>query len=293
MRIPLLPLLTLAVLPSLAWSQGPEAARAAVPSVRALGDSVAGSGSALARTRRLVHWINDRFDWSATDYQQRTPAEVIARRAGNCAELASVLHMFFDSLGVRSRWVREINVQPEPTPRRQWTAADLVAQRGNSFSVFGLQHNDHVWLEVWDDSTRAWFPADPAYGVAGLAEWSAARLAMERRPKPRVRAVDPIAAEMLVPFVVVAGDRRGGPHDVDRTTHYLVDGFRRLYGDAILALPSWPAWVAAVEDLAPHARAAFAGRENLHARGREIAALKAVYDSLTREAAERRLTWRR
>jgi len=287
----LIPLLVLAVLPSLASAQQSSAARTTAPDIQALGDSVAGSGSALVRTRRLVYWINDHFDWSATDYQRRTPAEVIERRGGNCAELASVLHLFLDSLRVRTRWVREINVQPGPTPRRQQSAANMVAQRGNAFSVFGLQHNDHVWLEVWDDSSQAWFPADPAYGVAGLMEWSAARLAMADRPPPRVKAVEPIAAEMLVPFVVLAGARRGGPYDDDRTTFYLVDGFHRLYGDAIWALPSWPEWVAAVQALAPHARAAFAGEENLHAYTDDIAKLKAIYDSLTREAAERRLVW--
>jgi hypothetical protein len=131
---PLVLLLALMVLPSLASAQE-SAAQTTVPDIRALGDSVAGSGSALVRTRRLVYWINNHFEWSATDYQRRTPAEVIARRGGNCAELASVLHLFLDSLGMRTRWIREINVQPEPTPRRQQTAANMVAQRGNSFSV--------------------------------------------------------------------------------------------------------------------------------------------------------------
>lgn len=57
--------------------------------------------------------------------------------------------------------------------------------------------------------------------------WSAARLDMQDRPKPRVAAVEPIAADMVVPFVVVAGDRRGGPYLDDRTRVYLVDGFNR------------------------------------------------------------------
>lgn len=260
--------------------------------VAQLADSIAGKGSAFERTRRLVFWINDSFDWSATDYQSRSPAQIIARRAGNCADLASVLDMFLDSLGVRTRWVREINVQPGPTQRRQRTADSLVAARGNAFSVFGLQHNDHVWLEVWDDVTQDWFPADPAYGVVGLADWSAARLAMEHRPKPRVAAVEPIAADMVVPFVVVAGDRRGGPYDADRTDHYLIEGFDRLYGARLSALPAWPRWVAAVRSLAPRARAAFEGRENLHAATADIAALKATYDALGEEARARRLSWR-
>lgn len=272
-------------------AQGATPRTSAVPSIAQLADSIAGKGSSFERTRRLVYWINDSFDWSATDYQSRSPAQIIARRAGNCADLASVLDMFLDSLGMRTRWVREINVQPETTPRRQRTADSLVAARGNSFSVFGLQHNDHVWLEVWDDGAKEWFPADPAYGVVGLADWSAARLAMERRPKPRVAAVEPIAADMVVPFVVVAGDKRSGPYDADRTDHYLIEGFDRLYGSKLSQLPAWPRWVAAVHSLAPRARAAFEGRENLHTATADIATLKATYDALQKEGRERSLHW--
>jgi len=208
-------------------SSAPEPA--AVPvNITAFADSAAGQGTSFQRTQRLVHWVNDNFTWSATDYQRRTPQEVVARRSGNCAELASVLRMLLDSMHVRSRWVREINVQPEQTPRRQKTAEEKVAELGNSASVFGLQHNDHAWLEVWDDAAKTWFPADPAFGVVGLKEWLPARLAMDSRPKPRVAAVEPIAAEMLVPFVVVAADSRRGPYVDDRTTYYLIDGFNKL-----------------------------------------------------------------
>lgn len=280
----------LAATPSLG-AQAPASPPTPAPSIAHLADSIAGKGSSFERTKRLVYWINDSFDWSATDYQSRSPAQIIARRAGNCADLASVLDMFLDSLGVRTRWVREINVQPETTPRRQRTADSLVAARGNGFSVFGLQHNDHVWLEVWDDVAKDWFPADPAYGVVGLADWSAARLAMDRRPKPRVAAVEPIAADMVVPFVVVAGDKRSGPYDADRTDHYLIDGFNRLYESKLSQLPTWPRWVAAVKSLAPRARAAFEGRENLHASTADIATLKATYDTLSEEARAKRLTW--
>lgn len=261
--------------------------------VRALADSIAPAGSAFERTRQLVHWINDSFSWSATDYQSRTPMQIIARRAGNCAELASVLHMFLDSLGMRTRWIREINVQPAPTPRRQQTAAEMVRTRGTSYSVFGLQHNDHVWLEVWDDAARSWFPADPAYGVVGIGEWSAARLALEHRPKPRVAAVEPIAADMVVPFVVVAGDRRGGPYADDRTQLYLVDGFNTLYGGRLSSLPSWNAWVTAVDALAPRARTAFEGKVNLHDYTSDVAGLKATWDRLVGEAASRGMSWKK
>ena len=284
----------LLVLQTSASAQSGTGDQPAVPNIRVLADSVAKTGTSFTKTRRLVHWVNDSFKWSYTDYQRRTPEEIVARRAGNCAELASVLHMLLDSLGVRSRWIREINVQPEQTPRRQQTAAEMVVSRGKQYSVFGLQHNDHVWLEVWDDSSQSWFPADPAYGVVGLAEWLPARLALSDRPKPRVAAVVPIAADMLAPFVVMAGDKRGGPYSTDRTAYYLIDGFgERLYGGGLTTLPSWPQWVSAVQSLSPHAAAAFAGTEDLHAYTDDIARLKATYDALARDAVARGLKWSR
>jgi hypothetical protein len=125
--------------------------------------------------------------------------------------------------------------------------------------------------------------------VVGLSEWLPARLAMENRPKPRVEAVVPIAADMLVPFVVLAGEQRKGPYDVDRTSAYLIDGFTKLYGAQVTKLPSWSRWSAGIAELAPHARAAFEGKENLHLYTKDIGALKTTYDAMSREAVARKL----
>jgi len=279
----------LALILSLPASVGAQNATRRVD-LKALADSVAPTGTTLERTRTLVHWVNDNFTWSYTDYVKRTPEEIVARRAGNCAELASVLRAFLDASGTKSRWIHEINVQPQPTPRRQNTAAAMVTQRGLSYSIFGLQHNDHVWLEVWDEATKSWFPADAAYGVVGLNEWLPARLAMADRPKPRVAAVEPIAADMLVPFVVVAGDNRSGPYTDDRTDTYLIDGFNNLYNGRLTALASWAKWVEAVHSLSPHARAALDGKENLHTYTDDIAELKKTYDDLSQEASAKGIT---
>jgi hypothetical protein len=94
---------------------------------------------------------------------------------------------------------------------------------------------------------------------------------------------------MLVPFVVVAGETRSGPFNDDRTDLYLIDGFNSLYGGRLTVLPSWPKWVAAVHSLAPHARAAFDGKENLHSYTDEIAKLKTTYDDLSREASAKEI----
>src|SRR6185295_1046460 len=45
---------------------------------------VAGAGDSIARTQRLVSWMNSRLQWVATDYESRTPEQILARGAGNC-----------------------------------------------------------------------------------------------------------------------------------------------------------------------------------------------------------------
>lgn len=281
-----------AVILALSVSPGGLNAQSTGLDLTALATSVAGRGSTLERTGRLVYWINDSLTWSATDYVQRTPREILARRQGNCAALASVLHVMLDSLGIRSRWIREINVQPGQTPARQKTAESMVAERGNALSVFGLQHNDHVWLEVWDDAKNTWFPADPAYGVVGFDQWLPARLALTDRPLPRVPAVVPIAADMRAPFVVLAQEKRGYVFEEDRTAFYLIEEFDRVYHGRLAALPAWRDWVAAVRRLSPHARSAFEGKENLHRQTDEIARLKMAYDSLAAQVSARKISWR-
>lgn len=289
--------LLLVASPFAAWStvSAQTATAPATPAVtvdlKAVLDSVAPTGTTLERTRTLVRWINDQFTWSYTDYVQRTPQQIVAQRRGNCAELASVLRAFLDASSIRTRWVSEINVQPGETPHRLKTADSMVTVRGNRMSVFGLQHNDHAWLEVWDERAQAWFPADPAYGVVGVDEWLPARLAMANRPKPRVAAVERIAADMLVPFVVLAWERRGQTVAEDRTSFYLIDGFDRLYGGNLHTLKTWPEWVRAVNELSPTARGAFEGTANLHKEGAKVGALKRTYDQLTKEAAAKRLAF--
>jgi len=62
LRRPLLVAL-LAATPSLG-AQVPTAQPTPAASIALLADSIAGKGSSFERTRRLVYWINDSFDWS-------------------------------------------------------------------------------------------------------------------------------------------------------------------------------------------------------------------------------------
>jgi hypothetical protein len=262
------------ILPS-AETQGPTEA-----DLRTLALRVAGTeGPAGERTRRLVSWINTDFAWTETDYERRTVDEVIARRGGNCAELARVLARLLDLSGIPYRTLREINIQPENT-RRQATAEARVRSAGPRMSVFGRSHNDHVWLEV-ADGRGGWVPADPSVGTVGMEEWIAARAALHDRRPPAVNATAAIVADMLVPIAVLHLE----PFE-DRSETYLVEGLDSAYGWRLSALPGWAEWVRQIRAFAPLARGAFEGRVNLHDHADAVDALTRAYRELQRQAAD-------
>ena len=257
--------------------------------LNAVAREVAGTtGSTFEKTQRLVTWINTTFKWSYTDYQKRTVAEIVTRRAGNCAELANVLEALLNAAQIRSRWIAEINVHPR-TPERQKTAEEKVAQWGNRASVFGLRHNDHRWLEVYDESTQTWFPADPAVGVVGTKQWVAARLGFANRPTSPVPEIAAIAKDMLVPFVVIALESRGGKMVENRAQHYLIEEFNLFYQKKAATLPSWSQWQNLIKQLSVLGASTFAGEVNLHEHGQLIEALAQVYEKLRSEALENKL----
>lgn len=250
--------------------------------IDALARRVAGNGTTQERTALLVSWINHEFAWTATDYQQRTPEQIIERRAGNCADLAKVLARLLDGVHIQYRFVREINVQPE-SESRQANAERKMTTGGVRFSVFGRRHNDHTWLEVADRDSGNWIPADPAVGVVGIKEWISARLAFEQRRQPLVAATVGIVASMLEPFAVAAGAE-------DRSTYYLVEEFDRAYGNRLRRLPAWTDWCSLVGRLAPVSMGALSGAVNLHEYAAQIGQVAEAYGALRRQAAEAGVT---
>jgi hypothetical protein len=257
--------------------------------LKELAESVTGDkGSAYEKTGRLVSWINTNFKWTYTDYQKRTVEEIIQRRGGNCAELANVLYALLQSAGVQARWIAEINIQPK-SQRRQNNAEGLVKKIGNRGSVFGFMHNDHRWLEVYDDATQTWFPADPAVGVIGLKNWILTRLGFAERPTSPVPEMANITKDMIAPFVVLAMESKGGAPKEDRSAFYLIDGFNQVYGNKLESLPSWQNWVAQIRQLSPLAASTFKGDNNLHQNASLIEQLSLTYEKLSREARARKL----
>lgn len=248
-----------------------------------LARDIAGDGGSFEKTQRLVTWINTQFAWTATDYQTRTAEQIIERRGGNCAELSKVLVRLLGPAGVQYRWVAEINIHPY-TPRRQETAARMVAEKGNRASVFGLRHNDHRWLEIYDDTSKQWVPADPSVGVVGVRPWIAYRMALNDRPKPAVPEIAETVQDMIVPFAVVLLNNDRTATVENRSEHYLIEEFNRTYGGKLETLPSWKAWQDGVRMLSVRAADAFQGKVNLHESNDDIAHLATVYENLRQEA---------
>jgi Transglutaminase-like superfamily len=229
--------------------------------------------SELGRAQAIVRWLAEHFEWKATDYQKRTVKEIVDRRGGNCNELAMVALAAMKELDIKLRRVHEVNIYTN-TPERGERAHQMVRDKGNTFSVFGRHHNDHVWLELYDSAANEWFPADPSSGLVGIEEWMKGRVWFGKRS-----TLNPITDDMIVPLAIFAADDEGR-FTISRTQHYLVDEFDRLYGGRLHLQPAWPQWTAGLDLLDDKVKGAFAGTVNLHDYETQIDSLAATYEQL-------------
>ena len=232
-----------------------------------------GATSELGQAQAIVRWLAQNFEWKATDYQKRTVPEIIERQGGNCNELAMVALAAMKELNIRLRRVHEVNINTN-TPERGERARAMVKEKGNSYSVFGRHHNDHVWLELYDTAANEWFPADPSSGLVGTEEWMKGRVGFGKR-----FTLNPITEDMVVPFAIFAADE-DGKFTINRTQHYLVDEFDRLYAGRLHASPVWREWQSALDVLDDKVGAAFAGKTNLQDYESQIDALAVTYEKL-------------
>jgi len=229
--------------------------------------------SELGRAQAVVRWLAEHFEWKATDYQKRTVPEIIERRGGNCNELAMVALAAMKELNIQLRRVHEVNIYTN-TPERGERAHQMVKDKGNTFSVFGRHHNDHVWLELYDSTANEWFPADPSSGLVGVDEWLKGRVWFGKRS-----TLNPLTDDMIVPFAIFAADN-DGKFTINRTQHYLVDEFDRLYGGRLHAEPEWAKWIATLDLLDDKVKGAFAGTVNLQDYEAQIDSLAVIYEQL-------------
>jgi hypothetical protein len=235
---------------------------------------IKGARTDFERAEILLAWLSHNFKWLSTDYENRTVKEIIVRRGGNCFELAKVYMSLIRALGIEYRQVAEINIQPE-SDRREQSARDLVATKGLAYSVFGRQHNDHRWVEIYDAESKGWVPADPSVGVIGLEPWLKSRVWFGER-----WAIDTsVTNDMIIPFAVFVVDSSGRMAEA-RTEYYLGECFDRLYDGALSKLPSWDRWLRRLNAMSDKCKGAFAGKVNLHAYAQEIADIASVYASV-------------
>jgi len=233
--------------------------------------------SSYGKAKALLNWLSNRLEWKATDYQTRTVNQILARGGGNCFELAKVYMAMIKSIQLPYRPIAEINLHIT-SDQRQKTAATKVLESGNRMSVFGRQHNDHRWLEVYDEKTNKWEPVDPSMNVIGTEQWLKARAWFGKR----VTIDTSITNDMIVPFAIfVVGEKFQLIED--RTAHYVSTGLNQLYHGKLSQLGSWKSWNDQLSVLSPFAKAAFEGKENLHLHADKISALINTYETLKKE----------
>lgn len=240
-------------------------------------EAVGSAASPSAKVEAVVDWTHHNLDWTGTDYTRRTVEEVLERGGGNCREQAMVVQALLAPAGVATRQVREINIQP-PNPDRQQTAAEMVVERGPSASVFGLRHNDHVWIEFEDVAAGEWRPADPTIHLVDFEQWVTARMGFGVRPRHDVIPY----GDMLFPIALAATtpDR----HVIaSRSRRYLIDAFG-AYVPGVAASPHWTRWTELIATADPLALGAIEGRHNLHEDGALMDALTAIYEALRADA---------
>jgi hypothetical protein len=92
-------------------------------------------------------------------------------------------------------------------------------------------------------------------------------------------SLNPITGDMIVPFAIFAADANG-KFTINRTGHYLVDEFDRLYSGKLHQQPPWKDWVSELDFLGDKVGGAFAGETNLHEYEKEIDGLAATYEQL-------------
>lgn len=225
------------------------------------------------KSKLIIKWVVSNFDWTITDYQKRTVQEIIERGGGNCNELSLLTRSLLKEANINTRTIREINLQKQNV-ERGLTAERKVLEMGNRLSVFGENHNDHVWLEVYDDETGSYQPLDPSLGIVGLDEWMEARMIYEER-----NLLNPAANDMIVPIGIFVADEKGSLVE-NRSMYYLVEKFADYYKQRFLNSTEWEEWKESINNISIKCSEAFNGSYNLHKSNDVILRLKNIYLNL-------------
>ncbi|MCP5064530.1 MAG: transglutaminase domain-containing protein [Ignavibacteriae bacterium] len=225
------------------------------------------------KAHSIVNWLALNFDWKSTDYKKRNVQQIIERGGGNCNDLAKVATNLMDSAAIKTRKVREINIHIK-SDNRQNSAEALVNEKGFKYSVFGMMHNDHVWIEIYNGLANKWIPADPSLGVVGLGNWMECRVTFEKK-----KTLDPGSEDMIVPIAIFAQDENG-KLSINRSEYYLIESFDKIYDNKLSNSTIWKDWSSSIKKIDDECLLAFEGKLNLHLHQAEIKALSVLYEKM-------------
>lgn len=225
------------------------------------------------KVKRIFSWINDEFKWVETDYVERTVEEILIRKAGNCAEHAKVVENVLNYIEIKTRWILEINSQPESMERQNFSS-DLIEKHGDFYSIFGWNHNDHRWLEYYNKNTRQWVPIDTAFGVLGLNHWLDMRLSFSTQSIS--------SSQQIIPFCIVALDSNSSPSEV-LSNFYLIDQFDKYYNGTLSQSTLWEEWIVLINQLTDLGVATYRSQNNLHKQQDAIKQFTDLYWKLKHE----------
>jgi hypothetical protein len=224
------------------------------------------------KARRINDWLFKEFEWTATDYQKRTVEEIIERKGGNCAEQTMVFAAALTSINIPSRWVLEVNSHPESL-ERQKNAEELIQSVGYKASLFGFMHNDHRFLEFYDEKSQQWVPADSSFGVFGMEEWITKRLGFSRDSIPSQESIIPL-------FIAVLDDEK---HiEMISNEAYLRTAFSRY---SYIPLHDLDAWYEHLEKLQDLFANAYNAKINMHTHTDKINAAVQAFKQLQEKSS--------
>jgi hypothetical protein len=232
------------------------------------------SSNTFDKVKSIIAWTNTNLDWTYTDYKKRNVIQILARKGGNCNEQAIVVRALLTELNIKTRKAVEVNIQPAREQRRK-DAEAKIKEVGNRASVFGFRHNDHVWIEYFDEQNNQWIPADPTLNLIGYDLWVKARIGFE----PRVTHSIVASADMLVPIAIFALNTDGTIAE-DRSEYYLIESFNNVYNHNLEKANIWSKWKEKLVFIQSKCRAAFEGKENLHLYDAKIKEIEILYKKL-------------
>ena len=228
----------------------------------------------MVKAKKILYWLSSNLEWKPTDYARRTVKEIIARGGGNCFEMASVYSAIIKAAGIKYRSIAEVMIYPV-SARRLANASRLIREKGNRLSVFGVQHNDHRWVEVYDSENKNWEPADATMGVIGMADWLKARMSFGLR-----MTMDTAKSNEMINSLAIFVTNNNKDPEESRTAYYLIEKFDEFYKNRLSKLPEWNDWTTSINNLTEHCRNAFLGKENLHLYQDEIYEAAEAYQKL-------------